>query len=307
MKLFKNLIKISSVLLLVSILLTPALEASPVGITDDLGNEVDLNETPEKIISLAPSVTEMLFAIGLEDQIVGVTNYCDYPEEVSQLDTIGSITEPNVEVIVDKDPDLIISAGITSMEIINRLEDLGFTVISFNPENIQEVFSVINRMGLVTGNINEASDVVNDMETRMNKILNLVETREERPEVLYEIWNDPIVTAGSNNFIDNMINLAGGKNLGAEVDSGWPQVSMEVLIDLDPDVYISTPHSADHQVTQEEILNRDNFEVLTAIQNERVYVIDQNVISRPAPRLIDGLKMLAISIHPELEDELEDI
>ncbi|MBF8436161.1 cobalamin-binding protein [Halanaerobiaceae bacterium Z-7014] len=307
MKLFNRVILLSCILLFVSILFAPGLEAFPVEVTDDLGNEIEITEEPETIISLSPSTTEMLFAIDLEDRLVGVTTYCDYPEEVSKIDTVGSISEPNIEVIIDKDPDLIVTAGITSVDIINRLQDLGLTVVGFEANDIQEVFSNFENLGLVTGKTDQADQVVNDMETRMDKILELVESQEERPEVFYEIWNEPITTAGGDTFIDNMIELAGGINLGAEIDAGWPQIGMETLIDLDPEVYISTPHSAEHQVTEEKILGRDNFEVLTAVENERVHVIDQDIISRPSPRLIDGLRGLAISIHPELEEELEDI
>ncbi|MGM0414040.1 MAG: ABC transporter substrate-binding protein [Bacillota bacterium] len=307
MKLFNRIAKISSVLLLIALVISPAIQASTVEITDDLGNKVKLDEAPERIISLAPNTTEMLFAVGLGDRVVGRTTFCDYPEEAMDVETIGSITEPNIEAIVSLEPDLIVADGINPMDVIERLKELDMNVVGFYPASVQETFSAMTRLGLVTGNIDESAEVVNDMEKRMDKILDLVEDKEERPQVFYEIWNDPLTTAGGDNFIDNMITLAGGENIGAEAGSGWPQFSLEDLIYLDPEVYISTPHSADHQVSKEKILNRDNYEVLTAVQNERVHIINQDMVSRPSPRLIEGLKMLTAAIYPELEEELGDI
>lgn len=307
MKLFNRIAKISSVLLLIALVISPAIQASTVEITDDLGNKVKLDEAPERIISLAPNTTEMLFAVGLGDRVVGRTTFCDYPEEAMDVETIGSITEPNIEAIVSLEPDLIVADGINPMDVVERLKELDMNVVGFYPASVQETFSAMTRLGLVTGNIDESAEVVNDMEKRMDKILDLVEDKEERPQVFYEIWNDPLTTAGGDNFIDNMITLAGGENIGAEAGSGWPQFSLEDLIYLDPEVYISTPHSADHQVSKEKILNRDNYEVLTAVQNERVHIINQDMVSRPSPRLIEGLKMLTAAIYPELEEELGDI
>lgn len=307
MKLFNRIAKISIVLLLIALVISPAIQASTVEITDDLGNKVKLDEAPERIISLAPNTTEMLFAVGLGDRVVGRTTFCDYPEEAMDVETIGSITEPNIEAIVSLEPDLIVADGINPMDVVERLKELDMNVVGFYPASVQDTFSAMTRLGLVTGNIDESAEVVNDMEKRMDKILDLVEDKEERPQVFYEIWNDPLTTAGGDNFIDNMITLAGGENIGAEAGSGWPQFSLEDLIYLDPEVYISTPHSADHQVSKEKILNRDNYEVLTAVQNERVHIINQDMVSRPSPRLIEGLKLLTAAIYPELEEELGDI
>ena len=307
MKNINKIIKISAVFLLIALVISPAVQSSPVGITDDLGNEVELDEAPERIISLAPNITEMLFAVGLGDRVVGITTFCDYPEEAMEVDTIGSITEPNIEAIVSKEPDLIVADGINPMDVLERLQELDMNVVGFYPASVQDTFSAMNRLGLVTGNLEEATEVVNEMETQMNAILDLIGDREERPQVFYEIWNDPLTTAGGDNFIDNMISLAGGENIGAEAGSGWPQFGLEDLIYLDPEVYISTPHSADHQVSREEILNRDNYQVLTAVQNERVHIINQDIVSRPSPRLIDGLKALVGAIYPELQEEIEDI
>ncbi|MFW5789978.1 MAG: ABC transporter substrate-binding protein [Bacillota bacterium] len=304
---FNKITKISCVLLLIALVISPAVESATVGITDDLNNEVELEEEPKRIISLAPNITEMLFAVGLGDRVVGRTTHCDYPEEAMDVDTIGSITEPNIEAIVSKDPDLIVSDGINPMEVIERLQELDMNVVGFYPASVQDTFSAMTRLGLVTGNTDEAAELVNNMEERMEQVLDLIEDRDEKPQVFYEIWNDPLTTAGGDNFIDNMITLAGGENIGAEAGSGWPQFSLEDLIYLDPEVYISTPHSSDHQVSKEEILSRDNYEVLTAIQEERVHIIDQDLVSRPSPRLIDGLKELVGAIYPELQEELEDI
>ncbi|MGM0420093.1 MAG: ABC transporter substrate-binding protein [Bacillota bacterium] len=276
-------------------------------ITDDLGNEVELEEAPERIISLAPNMTEMLFAIGLGDKVVGVTSYCDYPEAALEVDEIGTITEPNIEEIVSKDPDLVVAAGINPMEVVERLQELDITVVGFYPDSVETTFSAMSRLGVLTGNIDQAAQVINSMESDMDQILDVISEVEDRPTVFYEIWNDPLTTAGGNNFIDNMITLAGGRNIGAEAGEGWPQFSREDLIMKDPDIYISTPHSADHQVSREKIMERENYHVLTAVQEDRVHIVNQDLISRSSPRLIEGLKQLAAALHPELAEEIEDI
>lgn len=290
-----------------------SLAREPEAVIDDLDHEIELEETPERIVSLAPSITEMLYGLGLGERVVGVTSFCDYPHEVPEkvetgdLDTIGSIVEPNIEKIVELDPDLVVAANINPVEDVERLRELDLTVAGFAPINLDATFSAMERAGKLTGFQAEAEEVIQDMQARLQQIEELVAEQEEEPAVFYEIWNDPLQTAGAGTFIDDIIRTAGGQNLGAEAGEGWPQYSLETLIMEDPKVYVSTPHSGEGQVSIESIKERDNFDALTAVQEDRVHLVDQDKLSRPGPRVIDGLIEITEAIHPQLADELSDI
>jgi len=290
-----------------------ALAREPVEINDDLGNEIQLEQSPERIVSLAPSITEMLYELGLGDRVIGVTSYCDYParmlEEVEEgeVTTIGTIVEPNIEQIVELDPDLVVAANINPVEDVERLQELGLIVAGFAPEDLETTFSVMDRVGEMTGFQDEVQQVIDDMRYRLERVEELVAEQEEEPSIFYEIWNDPLQTAGENTFIDDVIERAGAHNLGAEAGEGWPEFSLETLIMEDPEVYLSTPHSAEHVVSPEAIKERDNFDALTAVQEDRVHMVDQDMLSRPGPRVIDGLIELTEAVHPHLSDELADI
>ncbi len=290
-----------------------SLAREPEVITDDLDNEVELQEAPDRIVSMAPSITEMLYALGLGDRVVGVTSFCDYPPEMleaveaGEVDTTGTIVEPNIEKIVELDPDLVVAANINPIEDVERLQELGLQVAGFAPQNLETTFSVMERAGKLTGFQHEADEVISSMQSRLEQIESLVAEQEEEPAVFYEIWNDPLQTAGAGTFIDDVITTAGGKNLGAEAGEGWPQFSLETLIMENPEVYISTPHSAEEDVSIESIKERENFDALTAVQDDRVHMVDQDKLSRPGPRIIDGLLEITEALYPQLADELADI
>lgn len=284
---------------------------SPEAVVDDFGTELHFEETPERIISLAPSITELLFALDLGGRMVGVTTFCDYPPEALEVDTIGSITEPNIEAIVEKDPDLVVATGINPIDKIESLQNLGVTVAGFqDPTTLDFTFELIDKAGRLTGMQSTAEAVSADMKERLDQILELTATREdETPLVFYEIWHDPLTTAGSNTYIDDLLNIIGAENLGARAGDGWPMFDQETLILEDPDVYITSPH--DPQVDGEELLaeiaGRENFDVLTAVQQDRVHLIDEDKVNRPSPRIIDGLIELAGAVYPELAEELAGI
>lgn len=309
-KLLKNMTGLSLLLVLMAAFTFAAgAEEFPVTVVDDFGIEVTVEEKPERIISLAPSNTEMLFAVGLDEEIVGVTTFADYPEAAVNKEKIGSITEPNIEKIVSLEPDLIIAAGINKKETIDNLKDLGITVAGFYPSSIDDTLETFKKMGRLTGRAEESRKIVTDMYLELAAIKDIVDSQLEehaRPKVFYEIWSDPLTTAGEGSFIDDLIYQAGGINIGAEAQGMWPQFSLEKLLLEDPEVYISSPHSAPHQVTVETIKDRDNYGTLSAVENDRIYIVDQNIVSRPSPRIIKGLKLFVNAIFPELADEVED-
>ncbi|GAB6137060.1 ABC transporter substrate-binding protein [Halanaerobaculum tunisiense] len=274
-----------------------------VKITDDLGREVIIEEKPQRIISLAPSHAETLFALEAGDRTVGVTEYADYPEAVKDIDKVGTIKEPNVEKIIQLQPDLVLAAGITPKEVVTRLSELGINVVGLNPTDVAEIIDSISLIGKATGQVEEADEITDEMRNRVEEITETVAKNideDQRLKVFYEIWKKPLYTAGSETFIDNLIHLAGGINIAHQAEGMWPQYSFEVLLAENPEVYLASPHSWKHQVSKESILQRKKFQEIKAIKNERVYIVDQDIVNRTSPRIITALEKIAKAVHPEL-------
>jgi len=282
----------------------------PVTITDGLGSEVTIEEKPLKIISLSPQTTENLFAVGAGENVIGVTTYADYPEAATKVDKIGTITEPNIEKIVAMEPDLVIAASVNKMETINRLKELNIKVAGFSANSVDTAIENIKKIGEITGNQDTAEKLTADMYIKISEMKDLIDKKlsnNDRPKVFYELWSDPLYTAGVDNFIDDLIHMAGGYNIGRLAEIQWPQFSLEKLLVEDPEVYISTPHSAEMKVSKESIKNRERFKNIAAIKNNRVYIIDQNILNRASPRLLKGLSQLTMAIWPDLEAEVKQI
>ena len=269
-----------------------------------------MEEKPEKIISLSPSNTEMLYSLGLGNRVVGVTTYANYPAEATQNEKIGSVTEPNIEKIVALEPDLVIASAVNKKEQVNKLKELGIKVAGFAPSNIEETIITIKKVGKLTGENFIAKKITEKMSKQLNDIEKLVSEKvknNEKPKVFYEIWHNPLMTAGEGTFIDDLIENAGGKNLGAMAKGSWPQFNMEKLILENPDVYISSHHSDAHTFTVEGLKERPNYNALNAVKNDRIYFVKQDIMTRPSPRIIIGLKELVAAIWPDLEDEVNNI
>jgi iron complex transport system substrate-binding protein len=282
----------------------------PVTVVDDTGQEITVLEKPARIISLAPNMTELLFALGLNEEIVGVTSFANYPEEALEKEKIGTIVEPNIEKILSLKPDLVFAAGINKLETVEHLRKLGINVAGFNPGNIDDTLIIIKKIGKLTGQDVLAREMVTELYIKLSQIQLLVEgvlKEKERPRVFYEIWSDPLYTAGAGTFIDDIITTAGGINIGSKAQGAWPQYSLEKLLLENPDVYVSSLHSAPEEVTPEKIKERKLYQSLKAIKNDRVYIIDQDIISRPSPRIIEGLKLFVKALFPELTDEINRI
>ncbi len=282
----------------------------PVTIVDDLGVEVQLEEKPERIISLAPSMTEMLYSLGLGDKVIGVTTFANYPEEARQNEKIGSVTDPNVEKIVSLNPDLVLAAAVNKMEYVDRLKNLGIKVAGFDPSSIDETIKIMNKVGKLTGEEYLAKEVTAKMARELKEIEKLVEKKlanNERPGVFYEIWHNPLMTAGEGTFVDDLIETAGGKNIGAMAPGSWPQYSLEKLLIENPDIYISSHHSDAHTFTVEGLKERANYGSINAVKNDRVHFIAQDIMTRPSPRIILGLKDLVKAIWPDLTEDIKGI
>ncbi len=297
-------------LILIFVISGLALADFPVTVTDDLNHKVCLEKKPARIISLAPANTELLFALGLDTEIVGVTTYANYPEKALEKEKIGTVHEPNIEKIVSLEPELILSNAVNKLETVKRLRELGYNVVGFNARTVDEAILVIKKAAKLTGREEKGREIVTEMYLQLAEIKNLVDDKLKegnRPRVFYEIWNDPLYTAGKNTFINDTIHIAGGINIGAEARGQWPQYSLEKLLIENPDIYVTSPHSAPHKVSVESVKNRNNYQNINAIKNDRIYIIDQDIVTRPSPRIIEGVKEMTKALFPDLADEIDNL
>ena len=268
-------------------------------VTDDLDREVTITKQPERIISMAPANTEILFALGLGEKVVGVTNICNYPPQVQEKEDIGDYDNPNLERIIELEPDLILASHGNPTELIDQLEELNYAVVGLNPKNVDDIISSIGMVGKITGKVKEAARLTEEMEKRIEAVLsktsNLVENN--RPKVLYVVWYKPLWTAGSGTFIDELIQKAGGINIAGDI-AGWPQMNLETVLEKNPQVVIvgeGHPGGLVETVKSEEVLW-----ITDAFKYNQIYIIDADIVSRTGPRIVDALEEMAKIIHPGL-------
>jgi iron complex transport system substrate-binding protein len=267
---------------------------------DDMGRLVAINGTPQRIVSLAPSNTEILFALGLGDKVVGVTDWCDYPPEALDKEKVGGYDTPNIEKLVVLNPDLILAAHGTPIDVINTLEGLGLTVFGIKTIDLDDLLNDIRRVGEITDTEVEAQVLTSEMESRIQAVTDQTEQLEQRPRVFYIIWHDPLWTAGSGTFIHELIEKGGGVNSCKNI-TGYTTISIEEVIARDPEIIISSVWSYDWAINATGPLASTN-----ASQTDRIFTCDDDLVQRPGPRLVKGLEWFAYFIHPEIFDEPED-
>ncbi|MCL4426505.1 MAG: cobalamin-binding protein [Firmicutes bacterium] len=266
----------------------------PLTVTDSFNRQVRIEKAPQRIVSLAPSNTEILFALGLGDKVVGVTSYCDYPVEAKSKEKIGGFSDPSVEKIVALKPDLVVATGMHE-KVVKQLDSLKIPVVAINPTRFAEVYGTFELLGQVTGSQKKAGEVIGEMKKKVDEITKKV-GNSPKPRVFYEVWDEPLMTAGPGTFINDLIILAGGNNIAADAQKAYPQYSLELLLQRDPEVMIF-PSGKN---TPEKIMSRPGWQSLAAIKNKRVVAVDPNLVSRPGPRLVQGLELFARGIHPEV-------
>ncbi len=275
----------------------PVVEAFPLTVTDDEGREVTLERAPKRIVSLAPSHTETLFALGLGDEVVGVTEFCDYPPEALEKPKIGGFSKVDLEKVVGLNPDLILATSIHSELVVPALAERGLKVIVLNPEDIDAVLTKISLVGQVTGQAEAARELVADLEERIAAVEDRVKGLATRPRVFWELSPD-LYTAGPGSFIDDIITRAGGANVAAEAQSQWPQLGLEALVLADPEIVILGDHP--YGAAAEEVKNRPGWADITAVRQGRIVEVeDDDLISQPGPRIAEALEFVAQAIHPE--------
>jgi iron complex transport system substrate-binding protein len=266
----------------------------PLTVTDASGKEIVFTEAPQRIVSLSPSETEVLFALGLDDRIVGVTDYCNYPEAALDKPKVGGL-QGNIEAIMALEPDLVIGGLSLNKDTLQYLEKQGLRVFQVEPKSIDEAIDRILTLGVITDTLERAEQVAAQMNEERQIVLDAVQdlTPEEKKRVYLEF--SPGYTVGKGVFMDELITLAGGINVAGDQE-GWIQISEEKIIEADPEVIIYTEGPGN---LQDIILQRSGWENITAIREGRLHSVNDDLISRPGPRLTQGLLAIAQAIYPE--------
>jgi len=275
---------------------------SPIEITDQLGRMVKLDRIPQRIISLAPSNTEILFALGLADRLVAVTNYCNYPPEAEEKPSAGGFSTPNIEEVIALSPDLILAASIHEKRIIPQLEDKELTVFVLDPQTLGEVLEAIILIGEIAGKEKEASGMVADMQKRIKVVTDKTNSlsKEQRPRVFFVTWHDPLMTPGAETRHDELIQKAGGINVAQDL-IGYADISLEAIIEANPEVIIAgVGMGTGKDLTFQFAKTEPRFRNTDALRNNRVHAIDVDLAGRPGPRIVNALEQFAEFIHPEL-------
>ena len=277
---------------------TPRATTYPLTVKDDAGRSVTLARRPQRIISLAPSNTEILFAVGLGDRIVGVDTYSNYPPAATSKPRISNYSSTDLEQVVAATPDLIVAAGITRPDIIAAFEARGFAAIVLNPADVSGVLNNLTLVGQVADVNAEATRVRGEMETRLAALTAKLRAATTKPRVFFELDPDQYFTVGPKSFIDDLITRAGGTNIAADAGTPYPKLSAEQIILKDPEVIILSDEGAG--ATAEAVKARPGWAGISAVKAGRIVAIDPDITNRPGPRIVDALETLAVALHPEL-------
>ncbi|MGL4656459.1 MAG: ABC transporter substrate-binding protein [Sarcina sp.] len=274
-----------------------------VEITDSSDHTVKITEKPQKIVSLSPSITEIVAALGGESRLIGRTDYCDYPEEIKDSVAVGGTMDPTLEKIVELDPDLVIASTHTSKEVVEKLRELKIPTVFLNEqENFDGTFSAIMETGRMIGEVDKANEIIKEMSAKREKVQAAVNNHikgGERKTVYFtnSFGENGDFAAGGDTFISEILELAGGVNIAKDV-KGW-QYSKEKLIEKDPDIII-VPSGRD---LKKQLSELEGYKDLTAVKNGQVFEIDENMISRQGPRVDEALEDVAKIINPDMKYE----
>jgi ABC-type Fe3+-hydroxamate transport system substrate-binding protein len=264
---------------------------------DELGRIVNLPDDPQRLVCLAPSLTETVYALGLGARIVGVTDYTDYPPEAQKKPSVGGLDDASVEKIVALHPDLVLCLGVINREqTVDQLENVGIPVFVVNPKGLQGILASVQHVGDALNHSSDAVRLVKHLEERQASVAARV-ARLPRPKVLVVVWYDPVITAGANSYITDVISVAGGQSVTADMSQAWPQISLEEVLRRSPDfvLLVRGPHGG---ISEEELKAHAGLDQLKAVRDNRVIYMDERLF-RPSPVVFDALEQLARKLHPE--------
>ncbi len=266
-------------------------------VTDETGRRIQVPEHPERIISLAPSITETLYALGVEDRLVGDTNYCDFPPEAKLKPHVGNLLNPSLEKIVSLKPDLVLGdAESNRLQTADQLERLGIPLYGLRAHNVADTLKSIEDVGQILGSEAQAAALAAKLRARVQAVEQRVSGR-PRPRVLFVVWYQPLITAGPDTFVADVIRLAGGESIANDLRGEWPHMSLEDVVARDPDI-ILFPRTEAFAPDLAEFRRLPGWKDLRAVKEGRLEFIS-DAINRPSPRLVDALEEVAAILHPE--------
>ena len=290
----------------VALLALNAGRVEAVKVVDDLGVEVEMQAGPERIVSLAPSNTELLYALGLGDKVVGVTEVCNYPAAVKDVEQVAGFNSLNLEKIAAAKPDLVLAARGNNIEGIRSLREMGIRVFSLDIQSLQQLLQAVQRVGALCAVEQQAAILHTELSARIKAVADRLLNTKEQPKVLWGYWSDPVYTAGPGTMIDDVISQAGGVNVSAAAKGAWPQVGLETILAWAPEVIITTYMPAGPDSLAAEVVRlqqTDGWQKVPAVSHGRLYYVEADWLMRPGPRLVDAYEQLARKIHPQLFQE----
>lgn len=260
-------------------------------IVDDIGNEFKFEKPPQRIISLAPNITETIYALGADSLLIGITDYCNYPQECKSKQSVGGMINPNIEVISLLNPDLILfTVEGNSKSTYNTLVNNGYKVFVTNPRDINGIMKMINDIGIITNHHLEAKEINKKIDS-IRIILDSLNKTTPRAKSLFIVSLNPIITINKSTYINDILELAGFENIYAELESPYPQINYEDILLKNPEYIILTSELADSSENYKNLLSK-NLSTTTAIKENKIIIIEADIISRPGPRVIQALEEL---------------
>ena len=287
---------------IIGLLLNIPAEGKDLLLTDETGRKVKIPYPAKRIISLAPSITEILFALGLNEEIAAITNFCDHPEAALRKPKIGGFVNPDTEKIVSLKPDLII--GIRDgnrMDTVDRLSDFGFPVYLIDPKGFDGVMETIKNIGDVVGREKESRRMIKDMVDKREKIIGLTQSL-PKPKVFFQVGDLPLITVGKGTLADDLIRLAGGRSISENELVSYPSYTIETILAKAPEIIIMS--SMESKKNHTNLIKKwKDWKSIPAVKMNAIHVIDSNIVDRPTPRIIEGLEAMVRIIHPEVLKE----
>ena len=268
----------------------------PITLVDSSGSEVTMEKKPEKIISAAPSNTEIIFALGLEDKLVGRSDFCNYPPAALEIESIGVMTPLNLEKIISLEPDLILTYGGFGTKDIPRLRELGIKVLVIEPETIAEMFNSIELIANACGISEKGRQLVSDLRGRIDSITDIIQADKSRksPKIFTGSGFETIWSPGYGTIFHELISLAGGENITGG-QQGWVPISPELIVQAQPDIIIipsGSMNSEEITKMKNDIINRPGWDKLPAVKNNHIFTVNEDLLYREGPRLVEGLELL---------------
>ena len=271
---------------------------APRTFVDDLDRKLYLAKPPKRIVSLAPSITESLFAIGLDDEIVGVTDFCNYPPAALTKPKVA-YSQPNLESLVALEPQLVLAPpSFLRADLLTKLEQLKIPTFVLESKTVEDIFGHIQLLGRMVGRASEANAFAADLRKQVMALTKKVEDR-PRPTLLYVLNSEPLITVGPGSFIHHLIELAGGRNAAERANAPYPRLTMEEVLTQNPDILLF-PIGEYEGIPQAEQDRWKRWESLRAVQDGKLFQVQADLLNRPGPRVLDGLRHLIALLHPDV-------